>query len=157
MEPPLQKLFKSTACSASHWRAGSRRFKQVSMPVPDPAEGKKWYGAWGSYGQKHCRSMCRCLKDKHYAKILKYPSFRGLQEVSKAKMQTAEEKGMGSGPRTASALTTKKDESFWKSGVFTPAPSLGVLKIMFFYMSMNFGMRSGHYVCCVVICRYVVL
>ena len=78
------------------------------------------------------------MTDKHYAKILQYPSFRGLQEVPKTKMKTLKEKGMGSGPRTASALTNE-EESFWKSGVFTPAPPLGLLKIMFFYMPINFG------------------
>ena len=50
------------------------------------------------------------------------------------------------------SLTTEEVEIFWKMGVFTPAPPLGLLKILFFYMSMSFGMRSGHYVCFVVIC-----
>ena len=29
--------------------------------------------------------------------------------------------------------------------------------LKFFYMSMNFGMRSGHYACCVVICNIVIM
>ena len=79
-------------------------------------------------------------------------SFRGFQEVSKTKMQTLKEKGMGSGPRTASVLAAEEDESFWKNGVFIPAPPLVPLKIMFFYMSMSFGMHSGHYVVATALC-----
>ena len=52
-------------------------------------------------------SISRYLKDKHYANILEHPSFRDLQEVLKTKMKTLKEKGIGSGPRTASALTAE--------------------------------------------------
>ena len=105
------------------------------------------------------------LEDKHYPKIHQHPRFRGLREVLKTKMKTLKEKGMGRGPRSASALITEEGESFWKSSVFTLAPPLGLIKILCFYMSMNFGMRSGHYVgmlccnmylCCIVT-MYVVL
>ena len=113
------------------------------MPIPDPAVEKICHGEWVIYGTKYRREYQQVLKNKHYAKILHNPSFRGLQEVSK-KFKTLKEKGMGSGQRTVSALTAEEVESFRKTGVFTPAPPLGLLKILFFYMSMNFGMHSGH-------------
>ena len=37
---------------------------------------------------------------------------------------------MGSCPRMASALTTEEVESFWKRGAFTPAPTLGLPKVL---------------------------
>ena len=50
---------------------------------------------------------------------------------------------MGSGQCTASASTAEDVESFWESGVFTSATPLGLRRILFFCMSMNFGVRSG--------------
>ena len=60
-------------------------------------------------------SICRYLKDKHYANILEHPNFRDLQEAMKTKMKDLKEKGMGSGPRTASALTSEEVRGFGRA------------------------------------------
>ena len=88
-------------------------------------------------------SIARHLKEKRYVNILEHNAFKDLQDVLKRKMKELKEKGMGNGPRTAAAFTKDEVDNMWHSGVFTPTTPLGLLRILFFYMSMNFGMRSG--------------
>ena len=87
--------------------------------------------------------IARYLTEKKYANIMEHPDFKDMHAVLKRKMKELKDKGMGNGPRTASALTNEEVKSMWESGVFTLTTPLGLLRILFFYMSMNFGMRSG--------------
>ena len=88
-------------------------------------------------------SIARYLNERRYENIMESPNFRDMREVLKRKMKESKETGHGNGPRTASALTDEEVRSLWNAGVFTSTTPLGLISILYFYMTLNFGMHSG--------------
>ena len=89
-------------------------------------------------------SIARYLLEKKYdANIMEHQDFRDMREVLKRKLKELKELGLGNQPRTAASLTEEELGSLWSSNVFNTSTPLGLLRVLFFYLSVNFGMRSG--------------
>ena len=88
--------------------------------------------------------IARYLNEKKYgANIMEHPDFRDMREVLKRKLKELKELGLGNHPKTAASLTEDEVGNLWESNVFNTTTPLGLLRVLFFYLSLNFGMRSG--------------
>ena len=89
-------------------------------------------------------SIERYLKDKDYPewKITSSPIFSLMQDVLKAKMTVSKAAGKGNRPQRTMPLTDEDEEKLWSSGAFGLHDPMALLRVLFWYFTMLFGLRG---------------
>ena len=89
-------------------------------------------------------SIERYLKENDYQewKITTSPAFSLVQDVLKAKMTISKSSGKGNRPNRAMPVTEEDESRFWESGAFGFHHPLALLRVLFWYFTMLFGLRG---------------
>ena len=89
-------------------------------------------------------SIERYLKEQDYDdwKITSSPAFALMQDVLKAKLTVSKASGKGNRPQRAMPLTDDDEEKLWSSKAFGLHHPMALLRVLFWYFTMLFGLRG---------------
>ena len=89
-------------------------------------------------------SIERHLKEQSYPdfKISTSSSFSLVQDVLKAKMAVSKSSGKGNRPNRAMPVSEEDERKFWESKAFGFHHPMALLRVLFWYFTMLFGLRG---------------
>ena len=89
-------------------------------------------------------SIERYLKEQGYDewKITTSPAFSLVQDVLKAKMTISKSSGKGNRPNRAMPVSEEDESRFWESKAFGFHHPMALLRVVFWYFTMLFGLRG---------------
>ena len=84
------------------------------------------------------------LKEHSYSdgEITTSPAFSLVQDVMKAKMTITKSSGKGNRPNRAMPVTGEDEGRFWKSKSFGFHHPMALLRVIFWYFTILFGLRG---------------
>lgn len=89
--------------------------------------------------------VTRYFKDNNYPFDIDLDAaFKGSREAKAAKVKKLKQKGMGNRPNRSESLTFDEEDALWEKGELGYSNPTAVLRTIWFYMTMMFGLRGRH-------------
>ena len=91
-------------------------------------------------------SVERHLKASGYPdyQLTSSPTFSLLRDVMKAKMTISKAAGKGNRPQRAMPFSVEEEEELWRSKALGFSSPMALLRTLFWFMTMHFGLRGQH-------------
>ena len=89
--------------------------------------------------------ILKYFRENNYPTDLEnHPSFKGSRDAKMAKVKKMKLIGQGNRPNRAEAITFSEEDKLWKSDQLGYGSPISVLRAVWFYMTMLFGLRGRH-------------